>query len=167
MWPRLLNVAATALMEPAVTVGVGAGSAAGGGGGGGTRSLASLGQWAPLPAVASALSEDDADAASAGAAAYAVEERRRHTVLEIWETELKYVQCLSIAQAVYVIPLRNAASSGAASGGGGGGGGGASGGGLGNSLGPRRPIIPQATVDVLFGNLDEVIALAKEVRAGA
>ena len=138
-----------------------------------SSSLAALAQWAPLPplppsASAASLSPARAPSASAPApsassrssasnepsfsssadevdiaaahAAYAVEERRRHTVLEIWETELKYVQCLSIAQAVYVLPLRGSAA--------------------------RRPaVVAPAQCETLFGNIDEVIALAKEVRA--
>ena len=133
-----------------------------------SSSLAALAQWAPLPPLPPSLSPARAPSTSAPApsassrssasnepsfsssadevdiaaahAAYAVEERRRHTVLEIWETELKYVQCLSIAQAVYVLPLRGSAA--------------------------RRPaVVAPAQCETLFGNIDEVIALAKEVRA--
>jgi hypothetical protein len=107
--------------------------------------------WAPLPPP--------------DAPVYATEERRRHTVLEIWETELRYVQGLSIVVSAYLAPLREAAAAAALTG--------ASstatsaGAGIGN--GPlatvgRTPALPTATIDALFGNLEDILTLAKEVR---
>ena len=83
--------------------------------------------WAALPATPSA-----------------VEARRRHTVVELWDTETRFLQHLTLAQTLFLVPLRHAAAAAAAA--------------------APPPLLPNATVEAIFGNIDDIIALSKEVR---
>jgi len=94
---------------------------------------------AELPKIGPPLAREYGPSSEALAAAQrelAVEERRRPVILEIWDTERKFLQSLTLVQTLYQAPL----------------------------LAGQPPIIPPETVAIIMSNIDEIASLAREVR---